>query len=331
MRLDVDVPTIAEIDEIVKNYSSVGPAFAQGLEQGWYFVTSIMHLHRDLQLQFENLVLQSGPTPEALAASQITARAITLIRGIASLDRANEHSLAFASMRIAEENASNLFYILYGGPAHEGRTPSELAQQFLDYRNIEHARAIRKARDEYVARFKLGWIPPRTWNGPRTLRGFESHCDEVFAKEQVALNKHPGMTKRSWSNTNKEDRTKKVLEHLPDFASDPARKLWEGLAAVTGLHNMLLHSSPFLFQNDIEQLGAGHFMNIEEAKSESENQSFAAAQFAQLCWFALGDILGELPGVQTKSTQLQAEEWQKLAKKHEVRAIWQIDSNGKVI
>lgn len=325
------MPTISEINEIVKNYKSLGPGFAKELAQGWFFVTSILHLHRDLQPEFEKLVLQSGPTPEALAAGQITARAITLVRGIAALDRAEERSLAFASMRIAEENVSNLFYILYGGPAHEGRTPSNLAQQFLDYRDIEHARMLRKARDEYVARYKLGWTPPRTWNGPRTLQDFESIYDEVIAKEQVALNKHPGISKRSWSNTNKEDRTKKVLEHLPAFASDPARKLWEGLASVTGLHNMLLHSSPFLFQNDIERLRTGHLMDIDESKSESDNQSFAAAQFAQLCWFALGDILGQLPRVQSKSNQLQLEQWQLVAKNHEIPAIWQLDSNGKVI
>ncbi|RYG99236.1 MAG: hypothetical protein EON58_04685, partial [Alphaproteobacteria bacterium] len=311
---------MSEINDIVNSHKDVGPGFKPDLQQGWLFVDAVQELHTLLRPSFEKLIQQSGPSFSVLAAGQLTARAVAITRGIAVLDRAEEISMATSNLRTAEENVSNLFYILYAGPSDEGRTANDLAEQFLAYRDVDHARMVNKSRAEYAGKYMKRNFPPRGWAGPRTLADFEAHCDKVLADSAQTQVRFPKMSRKSWHQLNKEERTQKVLAALPAFA-EPMWELWTSIAGSTTIHNMLLHAGPMLFQKDVQKIKTGHVLEVEPT-SDAPNQSVIAARFAELCWLSLGNLLGELPQVEQELQRLKAIALKKLIEKHRVPAVW---------
>ncbi len=309
------IPTEMERREVL------APGYLAATQTGKYFVEAIEQLHADLRPDFEEKVWTSGPSARALAAAQITARAVSLIGPVAALDEANEIGAASSLMRTVEENASNLFYILYAGPAEERGTPEEFADQFLSYRHVDQAKHMNKSREDYRGRFAAGFKPP---SGPRTLGEFEHLCDQIQATCDATKATFPTMTKTSWHNIDKETRTKRVLHHLPPFAAG-IRPLWKGLSGITTLHNIHLHSGPMLFERDPARLTRGRILESEAKTDVTPGQAHAAAKFAEMCWCALADLFDEADFVTERSKQLQFQALDRLFERMRVPAMIRVD------
>lgn len=298
------------------------PGFKAELKRGWYFVDSVIQLHEQLRHDFETHILNSGPTAEAQVASRLTTSIVSQIRPIMVLEQNGFDAQAFALIRTCEESASNLYYILFAGPHVEGRTSADLAEQFLGYRYVDHARIISKWRSEYEAKYQAG----QTFDGgPKTLQDFKAFCDEKLEKSRTVLKNFPKMDRRSWHTTNKEDRSKEVLKHLPEFASSFA-EAWTSSASMTSLQNFILHGSPMNFP---EAVSEGRMLHIEPPLSDGSpraKQSLTASIFAVACWFALGNLLGHLPLVHESLEQITTESLKNIEQKHRVQLMWNIDN-----
>ncbi len=285
------IPAWADIGRLLQiahgDFESQAPGITAEVETGRIHVESLLKAHGLLADSLTNRLWNDRSSSLALAVPQMTTYAVHLIRPIDVLHRAGLPDAVNSVMRTVEENASNLFFILYAGPASGEGTREDLATQFLLYRHIEQAKYVNKSRAEYGQRFRDGWVPPPSWQGPRDLQAFEKHCDEVIGRSKDVKAVYPKMAKSSWHTLTKEDRSARVLQHLPDFAK-PYEEHWRSNVKVNQLYSAKIHASPMNFKLDKSELSSDQLFALPSLGNDP-GTSIVAVEFAKLCWLSLGD------------------------------------------
>jgi hypothetical protein len=265
------------------------------VETGRIHVEALLRAHELLAASLKERLWQSQFASLSLAIPQMVSYAVHLVRPIHTLHQARLPDAVNSVMRTVEENASNLFFILYAGPASGEGDREQLAAQFLQYRHVEQSKYIYKNRAEYIRKFRAGWVPPASWRGPRSLLEFEKHCEEVTDRAKNLKLQYPKMAGQSWHTLTKEDRSGRVLQHLPAFAAEFS-DTWRSHLTVNQLFSAKIHASPMNFKLDRSEVTADQLFALP-VLSNDPGASIVAVQFAELCWLALGDAFGALDEV----------------------------------
>jgi hypothetical protein len=303
-------------------FEDQAPGFSEALLQGWSFVESVKELHDELTSKFTDHVLKTGPSFSALVAAQITRHAVELLHGIEVLSRAQENRMAHMNLRPVEENISNLFYILYAGPIVDQVSVDKLAEQFLAYRKIEHDKFVSQFRSEFERKLRIGIIPPLN-SKICDINQLKIHAD-IVAREATKLRQEfPLLGKHSWHKTNKKERSRHVLKHLPFHAED-LRLMWGSEFQMTSLQDSLLHASPALFSSDPAIFSHRDSLTISKTTVSGQNWSSCAALYAIHCWYALGELLGEYQTVRDTFESIKLRNGISLFDEMKVPMMWEI-------